>query len=67
LAAANVVRATSGRVGGLDQPIAETLVIPLGMTVSQELGDCHTQALLAEEDLAIEALGFQAYAHRGTL
>ena len=43
-----------------DQPIAKSLVIPLSVKVSQELGSGLPQRLLPEEDHPVQALFLQA-------
>ena len=44
----------------LDQPIVESLVVPLGVIVALEFHDRIPQALLSEEDHPLQALGLQA-------
>ena len=43
-----------------DQPVVESLMIPLSVKVSQELGSGLPQRLLPEEDHPVQALFLQA-------
>ncbi len=59
LAAFDLARGSAGLGAQSEQPIVQPLVISLGMVVLQPLADRVSQRLLAEEDHAVDALGFE--------
>jgi hypothetical protein len=58
--ALNLASRTTDFLAALDQSVAQPLVIPLRVKVSEKVGGGLPQRRFAEEDLAIQAFLFQA-------